>query len=267
MSATISDATLEDIFAAMRNETLGGRPLVNLVGGGDGIGVGRGMMAHLVSYAAFSENDHILDFGCGCGRVAAVLAQRISDAGSYTGFDINAGLVNFAHEKISSLRPNFRFLTLKDAAAATDDKSIPKSKIISDVGESYTPGAVDLCVATSLFTHVSPGIYRAYLQHIESALKPSGRTFMTAFLIDPTVRGIIQRGNARLTFKHVYDEEGFYLEDVRMPWHAVAVGTEKLRQLVFDAGLYVEKILSGVWPGRPFGTDFQDLVVLRKIPR
>jgi cyclopropane fatty-acyl-phospholipid synthase-like methyltransferase len=256
------------VYKAMQTEILEGRPLASWVGGGDALAVALSILPKLVEHATLGAGQTVLDIGCGCGRIAAGLTQHLGPAGRYVGVDLVPSLVNFCIDRICPLHPGFQFITLAvPDSRAPRDISQSRAKVITDLGEAYRPGDVDLCLATSLFTHVGPATFRSYLAHIGKALKPDGRAYITAFLIDPTTREVIECLKPNLTFRHVYEEEGFYLEDPAMVWHAVGVSFEMLRRIAADADLYVERVLFGRWPGRPSGADYQDIVVLRKVPR
>jgi SAM-dependent methyltransferase len=253
------------IFDAMRTETIGGMSVSEMVGGGNPFPVAVHFMSLLVQYAALSVGDHVLDIGCGCGRLAAALTQHIGPQGSYYGVDIVAGLVDFANRHIASHYPNFRFVTIQKENPAYDGwRNEGKSPISGHLVDVCKPGSIDLCIATSLFTHLDTSMAHETLVAIRRALAPSGRGLISLFLLDKGTRVLIKKGNAALQFEHQYSE-GTFIQNPEGPLGAIAFTHEHFVDLLTENELYIEKTLYGNWPGRPHYISGQDIVIIRRM--
>lgn len=104
---------------------------------------------------------HLIDVGCGSGRLAHAL--RMEERIAYSGYDVVPDLVAYA-QKVCS-RPDWRFETISALALPEDDE------------------CADLVMFMSVFTHLKPGEIRTYIAEAFRVLKPGGR--MLASYIDP----------------------------------------------------------------------------------
>ena len=57
-----------------------------------------------------SQFDAVLDFGCGCGRLARQMIQQRARPRRYVGFDLHAGMVRWCQEKLAPRAHGFEFL-------------------------------------------------------------------------------------------------------------------------------------------------------------
>ncbi|HXE03786.1 MAG TPA: class I SAM-dependent methyltransferase, partial [Methyloceanibacter sp.] len=202
MSTSTEYSAVLPIFREMQQETIDGIPLSELVGGGDPPAVAGQMVEVIKSAAGLNPTDHVLDIGCGCGRIAAALTQHLDPTSRYYGVDIVPGLVDFAQRHISSHYPNFRFLTIDQKNSFYDTFRAKGIADISAVSEVCGERSIDLCIATSLFTHLTAKDTRNYLSAIQSVLKPDGRAVVTFFVLDATTRALMQGGHPSFGFKH-----------------------------------------------------------------
>lgn len=264
MSCYVDYQTVAAIFDAMRTETVDGMPVSEMVGGGYPMPVAIHFMNLLVDHADLSPRDRVLDIGCGCGRLAATLTQHIGPQGSYRGVDIVAGLVDFANRHIAQRFPNFSFVTLQRENPAYDAwRHEGASPTISSLEQACAPESVDLCLATSLFTHLDTDMARENLKAMRRALVPNGRVLISMFLLDPSVRALIRKGRAAFQFEQSYSE-GVYVQNPRSPLSALAFTFDHFVQLAVQQEFYVERVLYGSWPGRPHYVSGQDIVIVRR---
>jgi SAM-dependent methyltransferase len=255
------------VFDAMRTETIGTISVAEMVGGGPPLSVAVHFMSVLLDYADLSRHDRVLDVGCGCGRLAAALTQHLSPTGMYCGVDIVADLIDFANRHIKPLHPNFRFLTLEKSNPAYDGwRGVGNSPTIGTLAEACEVGTVDLCLGTSLFTHLDADMAIETLAAMRRALAPDGRVLISLFLLDNGTRSMIARGRSAFRFEHEH-AEGIFVQDLHGPLGAVAFEHSYFVDLLTQAGLYVEKILYGGWPGRPFHVSGQDILIARAMLR
>ena len=250
----------------MRTETVDGMSVAEMVGGGYPMPVAAHFMDILVDQAGLAPGDRVLDIGCGCGRLAAALTQHIGPGGSYRGVDIVAGLIDFANRHIAPRFPNFSFATLRRDNPAYDQwRHEGASPVIASLEEACAPQTIDLCIATSLFTHLDTDMARETLSAIRRALAPDGRALISLFLLDPGVRALIRLGRAAFQFEHAYGE-GAYVHDPAGPLGALAFTFDHFVRLLAEQDLYIERVLYGNWPGRPHYVSGQDILIVRRMP-
>ncbi|MBV8096103.1 MAG: class I SAM-dependent methyltransferase [Acetobacteraceae bacterium] len=263
MAPSIDYQSVASIYEAMRVEKVNGMTVSDLVGGGYPFPIAVHFMSHLVQYADLCRTDNIWDIGCGCGRLAAALTQHIGEQGSYCGVDVIAGLVDFANRHIASRFPNFRFLTLQQKNPAYARwQSAGKSPVLKSLDEACAPGTIDLCIATSLFTHLDTAMTRGTLQSMHRALKPDGRAFISLFLLDRVTSEAMRRGTPAFRFSHQH-ERGVWVENAASPLSALAFSLEAFFELLAEQRFYVDKMLYGGWAGRRRFTSGQDIMLIR----
>ncbi len=95
---------------------------------------------------------HLIDVGCGSGRLAYALRDEARV--SYSGFDILPDLI--AHAEKMCDRPDWRFEPISSLALPVEDAT------------------GDIVVFMSVFTHLKPAEIRTYLAEAVRILKPGG---------------------------------------------------------------------------------------------
>lgn len=209
----------------------------------------------------------MLDIGCGCGRFATALTQHLAPSSRYHGVDIVPEFIDFCRGQITARFPNFNFATIDKGNQFYDFLRGGKPHAtVSRLSEVCAARSIDLCIATSLFTHLGVDETIEYLADIRRALKPDGRAILTFFILEPSTRELIQSGLPLFRFPHTAPD-GTYVEYKDSPLHAVAFDAPHLYQLIANAGFYVAKIQYGNWVARRGSANFQDVVILRPSPR
>ena len=133
--------------------------------------------------------DFVLDFGCGCGRVARKLA--IADAPTpkrYVGIDLHAGMIAWASKNLAPRLPGFTFIH-QDVynAGFNPDPSLPRSARFP-----VEDGSVSLLLALSVFTHLLQAQVEPYLDEVRRVLRPDGVMVATFFLFDKSFFPMMQ---------------------------------------------------------------------------
>jgi SAM-dependent methyltransferase len=113
----------------------------------------------ILRYFGLKPNYHLVDVGCGSGRLAKPLS--INHPGKYSGFDIVKEAVDYAREIVK--RPDWRFEEI-------DDISIPEAD-----------SSVDMVCFFSVFTHLLHEQSYYYLEEAARVLKP-GNKMIFSFL-------------------------------------------------------------------------------------
>jgi hypothetical protein len=143
----------------------------HFVGGGDFYFVGLHIFAHLIKYAGLKPTDHILDVGCGIGRIAYPLSRYCSREARYEGFDVWEAGIEWARNHIASRRPNFNFQKV-DLFNKLYNPSGQLSA--SDFTFPYEDQSFDVVFLSSVFTHMNAEEVRGYPKEIHRVLKPEG---------------------------------------------------------------------------------------------
>jgi SAM-dependent methyltransferase len=107
--------------------------------------------------AALKDRCPVLDFGCGSGRVAGPLADRVSVA--LQGCDVSDALIDWCR---ANLAGEFR-------------RTAPLPPL------PYAEGAFALVYAVSVFTHLHEANARAWLAELARVTRPGGLAVLTIF--------------------------------------------------------------------------------------
>jgi len=124
--------------------------------------------------------DSILDFGCGCGRVARKLLQQRVRPSRYLGIDLHRGMIDWCRANLAPHRNGFEFehhdvfnLSLNPGA----DKPLWLPFPAAD-------GDFSLVNAWSVFTHVNQDQASFYLGEVARVLRVDGLLLSTWFLFE-----------------------------------------------------------------------------------
>lgn len=105
----------------------------------------------------WKDIDHVLDWGCGCGRVTQHVMHSLG-AGKVFGADVDSGNVNWCLENLGS--PNFVLCDTKPPM-------------------SFPDGTFDYIIGTSVFTHIPEELVEPWLAELRRVLKPGGLAALT----------------------------------------------------------------------------------------
>lgn len=232
-----------------------------LVGGGDFTEVGRRLVAELVELGRLEPDDAILDIGCGCGRMAIPLLDRLGPEGRYRGFDIVPDWIRWCSDQITERNPNFRFVV----ADIENRKYNPAGRFeASRYRFPYDTATFDVAFATSVFTHLMQADLDNYLREAARVLATGGRLLATLFLLNRRSLERMSAGDTTIEFGRHRD--GAFVTDPSLPELAVAYEEGAVRALYLQHGLEViEPIRYGSWAGEGTRIGRQDLVVARRV--
>ena len=134
----------------------------------------------LQEHAQLSPDSHVLEVGCGCGRVALALASILED-GKYTGMDVDETSLHACRENalLSSKRFRFHVMDVYNGVYNPEGKQSDEEYLFPYAEEGF-----DIVFLISVFTHMlSPGVSN-YIREISLVLRPGGRCLFTTFLMD-----------------------------------------------------------------------------------
>ncbi len=229
------------------------------VGAGDFAAVGDDFLRLFVDPGGLAPQAHVVDAGCGIGRMARPLARFLT-SGSYVGFDVARADVEWCARSYAAVAPRFAFHHLDVANASYN----PRGRLDAEqVTLPWPDGEFDFAIATSLFTHLRPAAAERYLAELGRLLAPGGRLFATFFLLDAEAHAAIAGGRTELRFGHALGAA--HVQDPRRPEAAVAFPVETVAAWLASAGFEPPAIHPGGWRGRPDGLCYQDLVVAQRV--
>ncbi|MCP2669668.1 class I SAM-dependent methyltransferase [Maricaulaceae bacterium EIL42A08] len=228
------------------------------VGGGDFYETGDRFFESFRDAVDLKTDDHVLDLGCGVGRLARPICAYLDDAGRYAGFDISQRALNYARKTVSGpCQIEFHHADLANAEYRRTGASAHSYRFPAE------DASVDAALATSLFSHLKADAAEAYLAETGRVLKPGGRILLTAFIVEAEDLTSLESGQARLNLQAM--GEGVYAADPRHPERAIGFDRSLFESWAKAAGLSIESRVPGDWRGPATQQDYQDRLVLRRI--
>lgn len=230
---------------------------ISFVGHGDFKDVGEWFAAEFAA-AGMESDDRVLDIGCGIGRMAIPLLNRL-EYGSYEGFDTSATMIKWCQRHITATDPSFRF----KHAPIHNRKYNPFGSVKAvNYRFPYEDATFDFAFATSVFTHLGLAETRHYLGELARVLAPGGTALVTFFLIGGDGRPDTGRCKS---FDFAYEFGSLRTIDPKEPEAAVAYPETLLIGMLREVGLEMaQPIIYGRWPMARVGHDIQDRLVLRR---
>jgi ubiquinone/menaquinone biosynthesis C-methylase UbiE len=210
---------------------------------------GERLLSRLVGLECLTPSSHVLDIGCGIGRLAVPLTSYLSRDGSYKGLDIVPSGIKWCDERIASKYSNFEF-TLADVF---NKEYHPNGRLKAcEYQFPYANETFDVAVLASVFTHMLPVDMEHYIAEIARVLRKRGRCFATYSLINPESRLMMESGQSDMRFKH--NSGPYWTVSAKVPELAVAYDEEYVQGLFEKYGLSVgDRIYYGSWcVGPPF---------------
>lgn len=211
-------------------------------------------------FCGLIPESRVLDVGCGCGRVARPLSTFLTPPGTYEGFDVDRAAVDYcitAYRDVS----NFRFLL----ADVRTSRYNPDGRLSSlDFRFPYDDGSFDFVNLTSVMTHLLPDHVKAYLSELHRVLKPSGKAWVTFFLLSEEARRVAIASRGSFRFPYPYGVHR--IEILRHPEAGICHDEDFVWAAYRAANLRPVRVFRGSWLGRapelptPFA-NLQDVVI------
>lgn len=169
--------------------------------------------------------DSVLDFGCGCGRLARQMIQQSPRPRRYLGLDRHRGMVEWCRTNLGSRAPGFRF-EHHDVHHDTHNDGGTLGHLPFPADDQQ----VTLGIAYSVFTHLLEPDAAFYISEFGRVLAPGGTALTTWFLFD------------KRDFPMMQDFQNALFINVPDPTNAVIFDRDWLRARVADAGLVMTGI-------------------------
>lgn len=230
------------------------------IGPGDFKKLGEKLKDDFIKYGGLQPHHHVLDIGCGIGRIAIPLTNYLDKSGGYEGFDIVKEGIDWCQSRITPRYPNFRF---KHIPLRNDLYNLGTNQKASQFHFPYEAERFDFIILTSVFTHMQDKEVENYLKEIGRVLKKGGTCFTTFFIIDEASR--IYLGQMDEPF-FKFDHGHYWLHDEKVKDANIAFTMEYVQDMLEHSGLRIRKHHPGWWAGRDrvACVDFQDALVLEK---
>src|SRR5260221_7114184 len=196
--------------------------------------VGRWFAEDLERLGLLERGTRIFEIGCGCGRLARLLAAdpKLRELElSYTGMDIDRASIDWCRRHINPLNPRFDFYHADCHNASYN----PSGSIsASSYRFRHMDASFDLILLTSVFTHVLPDELTHYVSEIARLLTPYGIAYASFFLYGSD--GESDRSDRHpLEFSVTHDDYAVSLKD--FPANAVAFNEAFVCKSLHRAGL------------------------------
>jgi SAM-dependent methyltransferase len=184
-------------------------------------------------YLPLDAYEAVLDFGCGCGRVARQLIQQRPRPQRYLGIDVHRGMIQWCRDNLTPQAPGFDFVHHDVFSAGLNPgEGKPDRAPFPVAANSFT-----LVQAFSIFTHLTEGQAQHYLSEAARVLRPDGVLHSTWFLFD------------KRDFPMMQDfQNALYINDVD-PTNAVIFDREWLRYQARAVGLTIYRVMPPVYRG------------------
>ncbi|MCI0734905.1 MAG: class I SAM-dependent methyltransferase [Beijerinckiaceae bacterium] len=223
------------------------------------IKIGNFVSQMLKNQAGMAPTSHVLDVGCGLGRVARPLVDFFTTV-SYTGIDIVKESIKWCCENYRDLS-KFKFI---HADIYNTYYNLTATTKAEDYKFPFEAGSFDVVWSASLFTHLLLPSVDNYLGEMARVLKPGGRTMNTYLLLDeisePLVLG--PRADGR---RMPFTVEGGRVANKDRAEHVVGLYKDRILDLHKKHGLEPSNIMLMNWSGgRETKFKGQDLIVAVK---
>jgi SAM-dependent methyltransferase len=172
--------------------------------------------------------DSVLDFGCGCGRLARQMVMQRARPRRYIGFDLHRGMVRWCQENLSPQAAGFTFVH-HDVDNMSFNPGAGKPAVLPMPAEDKS---FSLVVALSVFTHTIEAHAKYYLNEVSRVLRDDGELAASFFLFDKKYFPMMQEF-----------QNALYI-NIADPWNAVIFDRGWLELTLRDLGLGIVRAQS-----------------------
>jgi SAM-dependent methyltransferase len=214
--------------------------------------VGDRMAAGLVKQGPITPTSHILDAGCGLGRVSRGFVDVIGSDGSYTGIDVVPSSIGWCQAAYLEY-PNFRFIQADVYSKFYNPHGSTKAE---NFKLPFRTSSFDFIFSMSLFTHLLIDATDNYLAEMSRVAKLKTKLINTFFILDEGAKGRV---------KNFHEVTGGRVQDPEYPEAVSAIYLSELEAIHRKHSLEIVNVGFGTWSGRSDGKGYQDTIVSRRI--
>ncbi|MEN6456161.1 MAG: class I SAM-dependent methyltransferase [Prolixibacteraceae bacterium] len=182
----------------------------------------------LIEKLGCNSKSHILEIGCGQGRLVTGLLMLIGRL-SYVGFDVHLPSVRWCRKYIEKREPSYHFEHL-DIASERYHKG--GRQIDHHFKFDIPDRSIDIIYIWGVFTNLDGEVMKIYLNDLKRMLAPGGRIFFTAF-VEEDVPDIS------------INPKGYLFEEYSSPLQVVRYEKNYLFSLISRAGLVIDDFVYG----------------------
>ena len=228
---------------------------LRFVGAGDFEKVGMDIVDFLQTQAGIRSDSHVLDIGCGIGRVALPLSRFLDDSGRYCGFDPVARAIRWCRKHLTRSNFSFAHIDLHNSFYNRHGKVAG-----ADFSFPYDDNSFDVVLASSVFTHTLPAVTKQYFRQAWRVLKPGGHLVASFFLF----QGSSFQGGP-FGFRPMDSDLDVCVADPQQPERVVAYPQDHIVNWLADAGFRDVSVSRGCWNASDPSGLYQDFVVCTKL--
>ncbi len=211
-------------------------------------------------HLGLEPHHHILDPGCGAGRLAIALTRYLTPDGGYEGFDLFRDCIEWCAETITPRYPNFGFTHADIFYKLHNDSGKVLAK---DYTFPYDDEQFDFVVLISVFTHIRSDGFEQYLSEIARVLKSGGRVYASFFLLNDATFEVIEA--AQNPKQPLHDFGRYRVASKDFPENTVAYQEDYVRGLYERLGFEITGVTRGTWASQEHpGLGIQDAVLATK---
>jgi SAM-dependent methyltransferase len=235
-------------------------PSMHEVGGDDAGQRGPKQLA-LLEHFGLEPSAHVLEIGCGLGRLAYELAAFLDADGRYTGFDVAPTPIAWLNEHYAPRLPDFRF----DLLDVENPKYHASAGVAAgEVRFPYRDAAFDVVCAFEVFMHLDIDGVRNYLSEIARVLRPGAVAVVTFMAIWERETEPVYGGRPFVAIG-----DGIHTRFPETRGRSMGYGVELIRELFRATDLEqvaeIEGLWHSPWKERPPGPVHRcDLFVVRR---
>jgi len=213
-----------------------------------GVSAERGAnQVRLLRHCGMQPSAHVLEIGCGVGRLAYELASFLDDTGGYAGFDISPKAIAWLNEHYAPRLPNFRF----EQVDARNVRYRPgRGTEAESIRFPYDDEAFDVACAFAVFMHMQLPEIANYFEEIGRVLNTDGFAVTTFRSI-----GAGEQPPRTRDRDWVAVGDGVYSIFPETPGRALAYDDALVRATIDGAGLDLVEAVPGRWHNQPPALD------------
>ena len=186
-------------------------------------------------------DSHILEVGCGVGRLAYELAPYLDEPGRYTGFDISPKAIRWLEENYAPRLPNFQF----DLVDARNARYRPRRGADAEsIRFPYGDRSFDLACAFAVFMHMKLPEIARYLEELARVMTPDAHCLVTFRAVREGTPPPRTRGR-----DWVPVGDGVYTIFPETPGRALVYDDRVIRSTIEQAGMRIVTSVIGRWHG------------------
>ncbi|HZJ70610.1 MAG TPA: class I SAM-dependent methyltransferase [Planctomycetota bacterium] len=194
---------------------------------------GRGTLHVCRRFGQLRPDGHVLDVGCGIGRLAIPLTRFLGPSGSYDGLDVIREMIEWSNAHIAPGRDQFRFHHLDVHNAFYNPGGTTRA---SEYRFPFPDASFTLAFLGSVFTHLLPPELERYLSEIARVLQPGGRCLISYFVLE---NGALKRPEGKSSLLDFQREGAGYRTAFEVPEQGVAYEESYIRGLYTRFGLSI----------------------------